>query len=235
MKISREDIVRLVALAGVLINAAPANAQSSDLLVRSRKVEQSFAPAMMRVPNRPEQVRWYKAPLQLQIVDPRPILTDTRRSAEQPIAFDIPIAPMPDGVVSGSATPLGNTIFIPGVSGIRTSNPMVSNLPNLQHASFGSNIPPGGLMPSSSLPAGRTTNMLFGKMCPPAPAAGSAAPSAKRMPAGRPPVMVAKYSDPGHLVASASASGAMHTTTSVSAKLKRGQLLSGNSRLNQPD
>jgi hypothetical protein len=49
----------------------------------------------IKVPVVLERVRWYKAPLQIQIVDPRPQVTDNRRALEQADSLTVKLKPLP--------------------------------------------------------------------------------------------------------------------------------------------
>jgi hypothetical protein len=84
---------------------------------------------------------WHTAPLQIQILDERPRVSDLRTPEQAPENFVIPISPMP--TVQGQTTSVG--------SGVRMVH---SNLPQ---AGFGqTNIPAAGLGPARSLPSTRS-------------------------------------------------------------------------------
>ena len=75
---------------------------------------------------------WYKAPLNIQITDERPRVSDCRRPDEAPQQLNIPIPPMPDAVG--------------GTAGVK----MVQR--TLEPTGFTSNIPAGGINPKQTLP-----------------------------------------------------------------------------------
>ncbi len=82
-----KSLTTLAALAALgLLNCAPAEAQQTVTL---RK-------------NQLQQVGWFKAPLNVQITDERPHVSDLRRADEGPQNFVIPVGPGPTAKASGN-------------------------------------------------------------------------------------------------------------------------------------
>lgn len=118
---------------------------------------------MVNVSNLPP-VKFHQDPLRLQIVDPRPYMTDTRRDDQSPpIYVTIPERPSSSGgvvAIPAGAVPLGNGLYaVPAQTGSSTrSNPMVNtnNLPNAGPQSY---VPARPITAGRDLPAGFTTGL----------------------------------------------------------------------------
>lgn len=133
--------------AGILIFSCPtANAQYADreggIKVNTRALE---------------RVESHRSPLQLQLIDDRPRLTDHRRPETQPDTLII--YPSPLGTVPGRSIVIGNPASPsgPGESPFRTQNPMVSNTHELSPAGFQSNYRPGPSPFAQGLPKGSSS------------------------------------------------------------------------------
>jgi hypothetical protein len=168
-----------------------------------------------------EKVQWYKAPLQIQILNAGPIVTDHRTAPAEPESFTIPIGP-----VGGGKSVVGGGSTIPA-GGIRIGNPQAVRLVNngLPKAQLGSNINESRLKPGR-LPSGKSTNLLAGHPVKQKPGliahAGKQEVGTGPVAAVQPETRVFKYPNQGGV----SASGGLSTSTSVSAVLKqRGSLL----------
>ena len=93
--------------------------------------------------------------LRVQIVDPSPIVTDTRKQ-EDSTTYQINIPPLKQG--KNTVVQIGDGGA--GSNGGRTSVPIQSN--NLPSSTFKSNIPAGGPNPGRALPPGSSSSSGLG-------------------------------------------------------------------------
>lgn len=96
-----------------------------------------------------QQAGWYKSPLQVQILDDGPKVSDYRTAPSNDNGYNIPIAPMGN---NGGRIPEGGMPFQTG-SGPVQARMQQSALP--QSGFGGSNIPARGMGPAMALPAAK--------------------------------------------------------------------------------
>jgi hypothetical protein len=117
----------ILAVLSLLSCANPASAQQSVTLRKGQL----------------QKVGWFKAPLNIQIVDERPRVTDTRGGDEAPQNFVIPIGPVPSSSAGGnqSVRMVSNRLT---PSGFQTNIPASKNIRPLNQVKI------GGLTPSAA-------------------------------------------------------------------------------------
>lgn len=162
-----------------------------------------------------DKATWHKAPLQIQLIDNRPRVTDHRQASEEP-TYLINVPPVQQGQ---SPTQVINVGGAPGSGGT------LINASKLPAAGFGSNIPVGGTAKPNNLPSGMSTNRLAGTYKAPA----AAQPGAFR-PAQAKPGQARAPQAPVAMIVSRPTGGSVSggTTTSANAYgkvLGRGSLL----------
>lgn len=173
-----------------------------------------------------EKVQWYKAPIQLQLVDENPRLTDHRGGPAEATVF-VPIPAAPAAPAPAAQLLPGAGIASGGSLPVRMAPGALSNLPR---SGFASNIPASTVVTGTKLPRANSTGLLSqkdwqkpvresGVKTKPAVAAGS-------RPAPAPAVFT--YRD-GYQGQGARTGSSTQTMTSVSGQITgfgRGSLLS---------
>jgi hypothetical protein len=154
----------------------------------------------------------------VQIVDPSPIVTDTRKPPEDTTTYMINIPPLKQS--KNTVVQIGNGGA--GNNGGQTSVPIQSN--NLPNASFKTNIPAGGPASSKGLPPGTSSNGLGQLAGRKMPGPGGQQPSASHAGAAPPVAPTVKMYD-NTTPAAVSSTLNRHTKESVKAELHRGDLV----------
>jgi hypothetical protein len=152
----------------------------------------------------------------MQIVDPSPIVTDTRKPPEDSTTYVINIPPLKQA--KNTIVQIGGA----GNSAGQTSVPIQSN--NLPNASFKTNIPAGGPASSKALPPGTSSNglgLLAGRKLP---GPGGQQPGASH-PGSAPPVTTTVKMYDNTTPAAVSSTVNRHTKESVKAELHRGDMI----------
>ncbi len=195
----------LLLLATILSTASIAGAQ------------QAQAQGFQVKKNQLDKVEHYHHPIEVQILDERPMVKDFR-TADVQQQYVINVGPGPQAVQNTQV------INVPGAP--QGSAGSVS-VPRLQPAGFGSQIPAGGTFKPNGLPSGASTNRLMGTYKPPAqtkPASNkiTSKPSQARQSAAPQTALIV----PRPTASGSSTSGGMKTSADVYGTVqKRGSLL----------
>ncbi len=117
----------------------------------------AFAQSASRT-NLPDASHIQRAPLRIQLIDPNPIITDTRKR-EEDTTYMIHVPPMP--VAKHQVVEIGQPVDAGATGGTHSGvNPVNIRTNHLPGASFQSNIPAQGTALGRDLPNGSSSNGL---------------------------------------------------------------------------